>query len=67
MTYEQAQIAAQNKSRVLHKPHLGKEAEYIATDVARYRRGGKVYESMRLEDSTGCVVIAAVRDCEVKS
>ena len=66
MTYEQAQIAARERKRVLHKLPLGGASEYTATDAAQYKRNGKVYESLRLEDSTGCVVIAAVKDCEVK-
>jgi hypothetical protein len=66
VTYEQAQAAARERKRVLHKLPLGGISEYTATDAARHKRNGKTYESLRLEDSTGCVVIAAVKDCEVK-
>ena len=66
MTYEQAQMAARERKCVVHKLPLGGISEYTATDAARYKRHGKIYESLRLEDSTGCVVIAAVKDCEVK-
>lgn len=66
MTYEQAQIAARKRLRVVHKLPLCGESEYIATEAAQFRIRGESYESLRLEDDTGCVVIAAVKDCEVK-
>lgn len=66
MTYEQAKEAARERRRVVHKMPLLGEIEYTATDVAKIKRRGKEYEMLRLEDSTGCVVIAAVKDCEIK-
>lgn len=66
MTYEQAQLAARDRRKVILRLPLVGEVEYTATDVARMRRRGKEFEIMRLEDTTGCVVIAAVKDCEVK-
>ena len=66
MTYEQAQEAARERRRVVHRIPLLGEIEYTATDVAKVKRRGKEYEMLQLEDSTGCVVIAAVKDCEIK-
>ena len=66
MTYEQAQLAARDRRKVILRLPLVGEVEYTATDVARMRRRGKEFEIMRLEDTTGCVVLAAVKDCEVK-
>lgn len=65
MTYDQAQAAARERRRVMHMVPLLGEIEYTATDVAKIKRRGKEYEMLRLEDSTGCVVIAAVKDCEL--
>ena len=66
MTYEQAQLAARDRRKVILRLPLVGEMEYTATDTAKMRRRGKEFEIMRLEDTTGCVVIAAVKDCEVK-
>ena len=66
MTYEQAQLAARDRKKIILRLPLTGEMEYTATDVAKMRRGGKEFEIMRLEDATGCVVIAAVKNCEVK-
>ena len=66
MTYEQAQLAARDRRRVILRLPLGGEMEYTATDTAKMRRRGKEFEIIRLEDTAGCVVIAAIKDCEVK-